>query len=158
MFVTILSNIPLWVFPLFLGLLLLGMRATRDRTIPVLLFYGLPLLGLLSLGRARGLPEAEVALIALAIGFGIGGILGYALQGRWLVSRSVKRAEVKGEWLTMICLMGLFIGNFAVGMASGIAPEVAGSAGFAGSFGLVAGLLSGLFAGRAMRVALAPVG
>jgi hypothetical protein len=39
MFFTILSNIPLYVFPLAVFLAFLGYRSSKDRVVPVLLVY-----------------------------------------------------------------------------------------------------------------------
>lgn len=157
MLVAILSSIPIWVFPLFLGLALLGARATREREVPVMLIYAMPLLGLLSLDRARGLAEAELALTVLAVSWVIGAAAGYALQARWTLGRTANRVRLAGEWVTLSCLMGLFLANFSTGMAQGMAEELAGSAGFAAVFALVAGGLAGVLAGRALRVALTPL-
>lgn len=157
MLVAILSSIPIWVFPLFLGLALLGARAMREREVPVLLIYAMPLLGLLSLHRARELAEADLALTLLAVSWVIGVAAGFALQSRWTLGRTAKRVRLAGEWVTMLCLMGLFLANFAVGMVEGMAPGLADGAGFAAGFALVAGGLSGILAGRGLRVGLTPL-
>lgn len=150
----ILTAIPLWVLPLFLGLLVLGARATRDREVSVLLVYALPLLGLLTVNRAQGLGEG--AVLALLLGWVPGAALGWALQPRWTLARSANRVRLRGEWATMATIMALFWGNFALGMAAGAAPEVTGGMGIALAFGGLGGALSGTLAGRAIRVALWP--
>lgn len=45
----ILTGTPVWVWPLFAGLVFVGLRATRTRFVPVWLVYVLPLLGVLSM-------------------------------------------------------------------------------------------------------------
>lgn len=150
---TILSAIPLWVLPLALGLLWLGLRATRDRQVSPLLVYATPMLGLLSLARASGLAQADLALAALGVALLAGAALGHALQPRWTLGNGGGRVHLRGEWLTLATLLGLFTLNFAAGMVQGMAPGLAAGAGFALGFGLVAGGLSGLLVGRALRVA-----
>lgn len=157
MIVSILSSIPLWVFPLFLGLCFLGARAMRKREVPVLLIYALPLLGLLSLDRARGLEHAELSLAVLAVAWAAGGAAGHHLQARWTLGRSIKHVRLAGEWGTMLCLMGLFCANFATGMVQGMSPDLANGQVFAVLYGTWTGSLSGMLAGRALHVALTPV-
>jgi len=151
--IQILSAIPLWVFPLLLGLVLLGARARREREVPILLIYSLPLLGLLPLSRALGLALPEMALSGLALGW----LAGHHLQHNWILWRGPRRVRVRGEWLTMVTLLGIFALNLALGMAEGIAPALTMTRGACLGFGLLAGILSGSLAGRAIRVALTPI-
>ena len=51
----IITETPVWVWPLFLLLLAVGLRARHERFVPVGLFYGLPLLGLSALNAVLGL-------------------------------------------------------------------------------------------------------
>lgn len=48
---TFFSSIPIWVFPLFLLLLILGLRASKTRRVPIAVIYALPLLGILTLNN-----------------------------------------------------------------------------------------------------------
>lgn len=150
-----LSHIPLGVFPLFIGLVALGLYARRDRVSRVLLINALPLLGIMSLIRAvaLGLP----AIAALALGWAIGTALGQHLQPHWTVARDTYRVALRGETVTMITVLGLFIVNFAAGMIHGIAPQQAESAIFGLFYGGIAGTLSGSFAGRTLYIARMPV-
>lgn len=148
---TILSSIPLWVVPLAFGLIWLGLRATRERQVRPVILYAMPMLGLLSLSRAMGL--AEVALLALVLGAVLGAFVGDRLQGRWILGHTDRHVHLRGEWLTLITLLGLFTLNFAAGMTQGMAPALAAGTGFGLGFGAVAGVLSGLLLGRAIRVA-----
>ena len=157
MLAPIFSAIPLWVFPLLFGLVWLGSRATRDRWVQPWLVYALPLLGVLSLSRAQGLAAAEIALAALLAAYAAGAALGYLVQPRWILARRPAQVHLRGEWVTMVTILGLFTLNFATGMAQGIAPALAQGGGFAAIFGVLAGLLSGSLLGRALRVARWPV-
>ncbi|WGW03879.1 hypothetical protein [Tropicibacter oceani] len=152
---SILSTIPLWVFPLLLGLIVLGLRALGDRSSPVLVIYALPLLGLLSLNTASRLGWA--AVLALALAWVVGAGLGHAAQPKWTVSRSARRVVLRGEAVTMVTILTLFVVNFAVGMTQGIAPDLAGGILFAAGYGSIAGLLSGSLAGRALSVWRTPL-
>ncbi|WP_425099782.1 hypothetical protein [Tropicibacter sp. S64] len=147
----ILANIPLWVFPLLVLLVALGLRATRDRTAPVWVLYLMPLLGLLSLSRALSL--GPVALAALLAGWGLGVLTGLWLQPRWTMARQGMRVTLRGESVTVCTVLGLFLVNFAAGMVQGMAPALAAGAEFGLGWGLLAGLLSGSLAGRALSIA-----
>lgn len=153
----LLSDIPFWVFPLFLGLIWLGVRATRNRTVSIWLIYGLPLLGAMSLTRALGLPLAEFALAAHLLAYLIGSILGYAVQPMWIVSRDLRRVQLRGEWATMVTILGLFTMNFTAGMMQAMDPAMSDAMIPTLAFGAVTGLLSGSLTGRAIRVARWPV-
>lgn len=157
MFTAILSAIPLWVFPLLFGLVWLGSRASKTRTVSVWLVYALPMLGLLSLNAAQGLAQAETALTALVVAYLASAVCGYRAQAAWVIRRDARRVHLRGEWATMVTILSLFGLNFATGMMQGMAPALAESTAFALGFGVVAGALSGSLMGRALRVARWPV-
>jgi hypothetical protein len=157
MLIAIFSAIPLWTFPLLFGLTLLGLRASRDRSVTPVLVYAMPLLGLLSLNRALSLGASDAAQTALLLAYAAGAVWGHKAQAAWTIGRNARRVQLRGEWVTMGTILGLFVLNFVTGMVQGMAPAMAGSAGFAISFGAIAGVLSGSLAGRAVRVAMWPV-
>lgn len=157
MLLSVISAIPLWVFPLLIGLLWLGRRATRARAVPPLLLYALPLLGLMTLDRAMAMPLAGLALSVLVPAYLLGAVLGYAMQPRWIVARDARKVHLRGEWATMITILGLFCLNFAAGMLTGMAPAFTESPALTLLYAGSAGLLSGSLAGRAIRVARWPV-
>ena len=156
MVTSFLSAIPLGVFPLFFGLIWLGHRASRDRDVSTTLIYALPLLGLLSLNRALSLPASEPALIALIIGWGLGAFWGFRTQSRWALRKSAGRVHLRGEFVTMAVLLGLFGVNFAAGVVRDVAPALSADTTFAIGFGGLSGLFSGTFLGRALWVARMP--
>ena len=158
MLLPIVTAIPVWVVPLLFGLFWVGQRASRDRSVRVWLVYALPMLGLLSLSRAQSLPQAEIALAALFATYAVGAIWGYGVQKRWILGRAPGVVHLRGEWLTLVTVLGLFAVNFASGMVMGIAPALGQGAAFALTFGMGAGALSGTLLGRAVRVARWPVG
>lgn len=157
MFTTILSTIPLWVFPLLFGLVWLGSRASKSRAVSPWLVYALPMLGLLSLNAAQGLSQAETALTAMAASYFAGAMWGYRAQAEWVIRRDARRVHLRGEWVTMVTILSLFVLNFATGMTQDMAPALAGGTAFAIGFGVLAGALSGSMMGRALRVARWPV-
>ena len=151
---TILTAIPLWVLPLLVALIALGLRARCDRTSPVLPHYLLPLLGLLSLNSAFGL--GAIAIATLVPGWSVGLLAGLRLQPRWTMARIGRRVHLRGENVTMVTILGLFALNFALGMATGIMPDVAQVPAIVAIYGVLSGLLSGSLAGRALSIARSP--
>jgi hypothetical protein len=154
MFFTILSNSPLYVFPLAVFLAFLGYRSSKDRVIPVLLVYAISLLGLLTLNTAMHLPHASTAVNWLLSTYVIGAFIGHYIQQIFILSRGPKHVALRGEWVTMITIMGLFLGNFATGFMSAATPDIVSTLEFSMIYGAIAGLFSGSLTGRAVRVAL----
>lgn len=150
------SAIPLGVFPLFFGLIWLGHRASRDREVSTTLIYALPLLALLSLNRALSLPESEAVLSAMIPAWTVGAFWGYRAQKHWAIRKSEGRVQLRGEYVTMGVLLGMFTVNFVAGALRDIAPEIIESLGFSLGFGGLSGVLSGTFFGRALRIARMP--
>ena len=151
------ANIPLWVAPLFLGLLFISLRATRPRTVPKAVIYGLPLLGFLTLRTLASLTPLGFALSAFALAYVAGAAVGSRAQGAWTIATTRSHVRLCGEWLTMVTIMGVFVLNFANGTINAIAPQLAETALYVGAFSILAGVLSGIFFGRALRVMRIPV-
>lgn len=147
---TFLSHIPIWVLPLFLGLVALGVLSSRDRMTPVVIFYVLPFLGLLSLRATASLEAPATLWLAFVLGYALGVVFGARAQRDYIRAAHGTRVALRGEWLTLTMLMGIFVLNFVKGTAQGVAPEVAKSLPFTMTFAVVAGLLAGIFLGRAL--------
>lgn len=148
----ILTEAPIWVWPLLGVLLFLGIRATRPRQAPVYLFYCLPLLGLISLNSARSLPHQPIVWGCFGMGYLIGVIFAYSLQGKWLLEKQGATVSLDGEWFTLLTMMIVFWMNFAGGVAAAIGPQIYSSIGFTSVFTIVTGWASGCFLGRALKV------
>lgn len=146
------TNAPIWVWPLLVLLLFVGLRATRPRRAPIALFYALPFLGLLGLRSLLALPAPGWGLALWAVLLLIGAAAGYRLQGRWLIERSCSTVTLRPEWLTLIVVMILFWSNFATGVIRAIAPDLLTAPGYIATLAIVLGLCSGTFPGRAIRV------
>ncbi|MGJ8529470.1 hypothetical protein [Maritalea sp.] len=152
MVLEILKNVPVWVWPLLVLLLALGFRATKQRTMPVVLMYFVPLLGVLSVGGMLDLPNPALVWALFAITYGIGALLGFAWQKNWLMSVDGNCVQVKGEWVTMITILIIFSSNFINGFLSALAPELLVQPLLYLGLVVVKGVISGIFAGRAVRV------
>ncbi len=148
----LLTGAPIWVWPLLLVLILVGLRARKDRRAPAILIYALPLLGILALRSTAALPAASWIWVVFAAAYFLGGWGGHRLQAGWLLGREGKFVRLKGENLTLLVMMVVFWANFAGGFLQAVAPQVYGSVGFHMVFASILAMSAGSFAGRALRV------
>ncbi len=152
----IVSNTPLWVWGIFLGLVWLGTIQLRPRVT--------------SFGRVLGVAfiMSAFSLMGTVSSFGAsaGALLawlGGALAVGWLTSRIAlsedtrylpeRRAfEVPGSWAPLGLMMGVFAVKYVSGVLMGIHAPVTQEPWFAPLLGMVSGEFSGAFIGRAGRL------
>lgn len=156
MLIQIISGAPIWVWPLLVGLVLLGLRATKERRTPYLPIYFYWLLGILSLNAVNGLSPSPMVWAVFGGLYLLGAALGFQFQRRIIVTKSAGRITLKGEWVTLAVFMTVFWMNFVGGVVSAISPETYAAAGFHMIFAAIAGLVAGSFIGRALRVFFTP--
>ncbi len=147
-----LTGAPVWVWPLLLLLILVGLRARQARSVPVVLIYLLPLLGLLALRSTAALPADNWIWLVFGGGYAAGVWAGHHLQARWVRAREGARVRLAGENLTLVVMMVIFWANFAGGVLREVAPAVYGMAAFQVILVLLVAASAGSFAGRALRV------
>jgi hypothetical protein len=152
----IVTGAPIWVWPLLVGLVLLGLKASKDRTALALPSYFYPLFGLLSLNAVNALGVGPLVWLGFGIAYLAGVLLGNRFQTQVILGKTAKRVSLKGAWLTMTVLMVIFWMNFVGGVIEAISPAAYASIGFKTGFALVAGLAAGSWAGRALRTFLTP--
>jgi len=148
----ILTGAPLFVWPLLALLVFIGLRARQPRSVPVAVFYMLPLMGVMALRTASGLPAGAVVWTVFGLAYVVGAAAGYALQSRWTGARDGARVQLAGENLTLLVVMVLFWANFVGGMLEAISPATYLSPVFQGVFAALLASSSGSFAGRAVQV------
>lgn len=146
------TGIPLFVWPLFGLLLFLGLRARRDRTVPVALIYGLPFFVVMALQSVAALPAGGWiwGLFAIAYLAGVAG--GFSVQGRWIMGYAEGKVALRGESLTLFVMMVLFWANFVSGTLEALAPDTYTHPLYLGLFVICVAAGSGSFGGRAVRV------
>lgn len=158
----LISNIParapIWVWPLLLWMIWMGVSAMRRRTVAIWVYWMLPFFALISV---RGRIEAAAPEIDLPVYFAmyaLGVAFGYWFQGGVLIERAAKQVVVSGEPLTLIMLMAIFWMNFVSGVIEAISPDLMTSFVTIAILAAISGAVSGQFAGRALRVLRAPQG
>lgn len=150
--VGIATGAPIWVWPLLIVLILVGIRSSRDRTTSAYLYYGLPLLGIMSLGSIFAQPNQTTAWGCFALGYLIGMTVGYSRQSNWLLDKDGAKLTLKGEWFTLVMMMIIFWSNFANGILLALAPTVQTNTIFTALFTLCIGFAAGSFLGRAAYI------
>lgn len=145
-------NAPLWVWPLFVLLLMVGVRAQKDRRAPVVLIYCLPLLGILAFRTVWSLSAPGWIMAVFGAAYVLGLAVGYVVQRRWIIDGEGWHVDLRGESWTLLAMMLTFWANFAAGFLQAVAPAVHNGAPFQIGLAVVIGLCGGSFAGRALRV------
>ncbi len=148
----IVNGAPIWVWPLLVLLLFIGYMASKPRQTSIIVFYCLPLLGLISISSVASLPFQTVAWTGFAIGYVAGAAGAYLLQNKWLLGKQGRTISLSGEWFTMLVLMVIFWMNFAGGMMEAINPGLYSTEGFIALSALLVGAAAGSFLGRALKV------
>ncbi len=156
------ANVPVWVWPLLLLLIAIGVMSMRRRSARLMVVYALPLMAIMPLRSVSSLsPPADMWAVIWAIfalGYLLGALAGYWMQGRWIEGKSVTHIHLRGEAVTLGVLMVIFALNFVHGSMTALSPEVVATLGFSGLFALVAAVAGGSFLGRAARIWRFPVG
>ncbi|GLQ33893.1 hypothetical protein GCM10007939_01760 [Amylibacter marinus] len=152
LFTGILNGAPLWVWPLLVGLIALGLITARTRWTSLVPFYFLPLLALISLQGILALDPQILVWPIYGIGYSIGAYWVYRRQAGLILERAEGRVRLQGEWLPMISLMVIFWANFANGTISAISPSAAQGVPFVVVFVAIVSLVSGSFLGRSVRI------
>lgn len=146
------TQAPVWVWPLFVGLLALGLRATRTRDVPRVVFFGLPLLALLGLNSVAGIATGPIIWWTFGLAWFVSAAGGWRFGRGWVLGREGSRVRMRGEWLTLLAVMVLFWANYAAAALQTVAPEILDSGLAVAGYAAVLALASGQFAGRSIAV------
>jgi hypothetical protein len=156
MLTQILTRIPVWVLPLFFGLMLLGWMQTRPRQLSRRRLVALPFsMGVFSLFSVMALFGAAVhSLLPWAIGLALGSGLALAMCSREGMRFDAVKQEfnMPGSALPWALIMGIFSLRFVVGALSATGSFLLQDTVVVALCCLLAGGLSGGFLGRALAL------
>jgi hypothetical protein len=144
---------PLWVWPLFAGLIFLGWMQSHSRSmspwrIIMISCAALCLSGYGVIAAFHGSPYALMVWLTVVIMTTlVCQKMGYP-QG-WQLDTHTHRIQVPGSWLPMALYLTIFMVKFACGIALALRPMLAARAQFSLPISALYGLLSGIFAARA---------
>jgi len=146
-FFQIVANTPLWVWPLMVFVLWLGLQGLRPRVIPVWRLAILPIVGLTtslsgiaqSVDPARAATGWALALLAfLPLGWAFG-------QGRPVRLRPEDgRLEVAGGWFALGFGVSIFAVRYAMGVLFSVLPALRAEPLWIHLSGAVGGMVAGI--------------
>lgn len=142
----IVRNTPLWVWPLMVLVVWLGILGLRSRTLPLWRLAALPAVGLVlsfvGLGQAAQPALALVAwLAALAVALPLGFLLGRRRTVRHLDDG---RLEIAGGWFMLVFGLSIFAARYALGVIFGMAPALRADPLWIALAGAVGGFVAGI--------------
>ncbi len=142
----IVTNTPLWVWPLMMLVVWLGMLGLRSRTLPLWRLAILPVVGLVlsfvGIGQAVNPALALVAwLVALAVALPLGDLLG---RRRTVHRLDDGRLEIAGGWFMLVFGISIFAVRYALGVVFGMAPALRGDPAWIALAGGVGGFVAGI--------------
>nr|WP_315848525.1 DUF6622 family protein [uncultured Rhodoferax sp.] len=151
-----LSNTPIWVWPLLLGLLVPGLRQTRTQqmgwmrvTVLPLVLVGLSVYGTLAIAGAPGAALLLWALVALGAATLV---LRQRLPAGAHYDLAHQRFTVPGSAVPLALMMGIFLTKYAVGATQALAPALLQTTLAANGIAALYGLCSGVLLGRSLRL------
>ncbi len=149
----ILTNIPLFVWPLFIILLVGGLRARKTNPVPLAVLLIVPCLFFIwSVFSFFGKYGYDILFILFWVScLGVGSLIGFLhVQKLNLRFNKQKRSvEMPGSWIPLILSMSIFTSKFFIGMMGSMFPHLNGSILFLG-LELFATIILGIFAGRGL--------
>ena len=128
----VLTHTPLWVWLLLAYTLFIGWRMGRDRKAAPWRLFIMPAIAvtLVTVNLVIGATDA-LHLLGFAIGAAIGGVAGMAIARRRPAQLlDDGKLALKGDWLPLLLLVGIFAIRYAQGIALGINPALASNTAF----------------------------
>ena len=151
----IIKRTPLWVWPLLVLLVALGLMQVRDRELSRLRLLTLPLV-MVALSLAATLNAfgaAPVAPIAWALGGALALVIGLDSGAEPAKSgQGASLYKVAGSWGPLILILGIFLVRYGVAATLAITPGMGAEPAFQVGTGLSYGAMSGLLLSRALAV------
>ncbi len=155
--IDIVAHTPLWVWPLMVGVLVLGWYGLRPTIVPPIRLAILPLIGVAtSISTLLQSPQAGLATagwgLALLVVLPVGYAIGCRRAVQWLPDG---RLEIAGGWFMLVFGSAIFVTRYALGLLFGVLPtleteplwiSISGGVG-----GAIAGIGLGWLAGVLLR-------
>ncbi len=159
MLITILKNVPVWVWLLFALLLSLGYMQSRDRSVSRARIFLVPAImapwSLYSVVAMYKSSNLSIALLSWLMGISLAIALHIYLFGSIKSIRfnaSTRRYQVPGSWLPLCLMLVIFLARFVSGVTTATQPSVAASDTFTMILCCILGACSGLFISRAVNM------
>jgi hypothetical protein len=156
MFIQIITNAPVWIWPLLLGLIALGYTQTFSRRMSlrkvVIMPVAMMVFSILGTVSAFGMSLTSILPWIIAL-MGATALLGLRERPNGSFYDNHARVfRVSGSWVPMVLILAIFFTKFAVGVSLAIRPNLRLDPTFISTFSMLYGLFSGVFTGRAVRL------
>ena len=152
----IVSHIPVWVWPLLLALLWLGLSQSVTRNVTLRRITIMPLvmtsLSLLGTVGAFGANSGVLAVWLVGAAVSATVVLQQPLSDQTRYDSWTQRFTLPGSWVPLLLILGIFVTKFAVGAATGLQPGLRGNTEFSLGVAAVYGAFSGVFLARSGRL------
>jgi len=155
MLTQIISHTPTWVFALFIGLVALGYRQSKDRMISknTLVILPIVMVALAINGELRTFNLQLSALftwfLAAAVSYGLVKQF-IAIQARYIEEQQL--FVLKGSWLPLMLMMGIFLTKYIVGTLLATEAKIITTTEFMVIVSVLYGAFSGIFIARAHKI------
>ena len=146
-FFQIVTNTPLWVWPLMAFILWLGLQGLRQRAIPV---WRLAILPAVSLATSLGGIAQSVNPAGAAAGWGLALIAFLPLGWAFGQDRPVRlrpedgKLEIAGGWFALLFGLSIFAVRYAMGVLFGVLPALRAEPLWIYVSGAVGGMVTGI--------------
>lgn len=146
---------PIWVWPLLVALIALGGSRMRDREMAIWRLMLLPaILGAMSVFMAVNSQLAGSSVAAAIAGAVAGGFTGWwSLRNTPAMLLGGNRVRVKGEVVSMIAILVIFVARFASGAVSATSPGLASLPAVSAVFAALPAFCAALMVARALAQA-----
>ncbi len=148
----IITNIPLFVWPLFAVLLIGGLKARKTELVPLKALIMVPAVffgwSLFSFFGGYGDNSLAIFLWILCLGLGLFTGFSHIQRLKPRCDKQKKMIEMPGSWIPLVLSMSVFFAKFSIGMMRGMLPHLDGSFLFLG-LELFCTVILGVMIGRA---------
>jgi hypothetical protein len=147
---------PIWVWPVFVVVLLLGARNLWPRERPLVQMFILPavLLILAAVNLTASRANLTLVIPAFVVSFAIGIGVGWNLVPRNVVARRDRgTVRVPGSAAPLLVVIAVLILRYVIGYIYGRWPELQADPALALEFSATGALLAGIVWGRILRLA-----
>jgi predicted small secreted protein len=148
----ILKNTPWWVYVLLVYLIIMGLKATRARTIPMWKLFILPLI-FTTMSVHTLMASFTINAFSLVTWIGaisIGVFFGWLQMQRIKLEINREKHEVTlgGSWITLVLVLLIFATKYYFGYQMGMDPTLEYQTHFEFIVLAVSGIITGFFIGR----------